>query len=92
MEAKILKNIELLLLALVKMQTYSIKKQIFKNSDKKLVYELTGKETQSDICKKGKMSATTLSELRNNLDDVGLIIKKGTKYIKVVDIKSGETT
>lgn len=49
------------------------------------LYVLTGRKTTTELAKKLKMSATTISQLWRRWEQIGLLIKDGQRYRRALD-------
>ena len=54
------------------------------NETERKIYGLTGKKGQTEMFKTLKVAPNTVSKVWQKLEGEGLLIKKGTKYLKVV--------
>ena len=80
----VLKRIELLLAALVKKQMSSILEQELSDDKKRELYLLTGKKTMRELVSQTNSSSATISGLWQRWESLGLLVKNGKKYVKVV--------
>ena len=80
----ILQNIEELLTVLVKNQISDTIEKELSNPKKKELYKLTGKNKISELAKKLKCSTGWISGVWKHWESLGLIIKDGQKYRKVL--------
>jgi len=80
----VLKRIELLLAALVKKQMSSILEQELSDDKKRELYLLTGKKTMRELVAQTNSSSATISGLWQRWESLGLLVKNGKKYVKVV--------
>ncbi len=80
-----LKNIEKHLETLVRLQVESVSQQVLDNETEKKAYDLTGVMKRNEICKKLHISPNKLTELRNRWLEVGLLIKDGKNFRKVLE-------
>jgi len=79
-----LQRIEELLTVLVKNQLSDVINKELNDPKKKKIFELTGKYSASEIGKKAKTSAMTVSRLWQAWEALGLLIKDGKNYRKVI--------
>jgi len=82
---KSLNNIEKQLELLVRFNYAQIKKQAFENEAEEKVFEMTGVKGQKEICSELHISPNKLSDLWNKWFDMGLLIKQGSSYKKIME-------
>ena len=75
---------EALLKALVKLQMAPLLEKELEQEDDRKLYELTGKATQREIQKKLKMGPGRISATWARWEGMGLLVKEGNTYRKVV--------
>jgi predicted transcriptional regulator len=69
---------------LTKIELSKLKEKLLSNEEMKQVYESTGELKSREICKKLKISATTLSNYWKEWEEKGLLKKDGQSYLKVL--------
>ncbi|TKJ35706.1 MAG: hypothetical protein CEE38_13935 [Planctomycetes bacterium B3_Pla] len=79
-----LQRIEVLLTVLVKNQLSDVINKELGDSKKKKIYELTGKYSASEIGKKVGTSAMTVSRLWQGWENLGLLVKDGKGYRRII--------
>ncbi len=83
MDDKKLDTIIMYLDILTRMGIAELKDKLLTNDEMKKVYNLTGNSKRDEICKKLKISATTLSNYWKEWEEKGLLKKDGASYTKV---------
>lgn len=84
MKDEILIKIKDYLEALVKINLIRILENEFKDSKFKTIYELTGVKSIKEISKKVNISTGAISNLWARWENLGILIKEGKRYRKVV--------
>ena len=79
-----LQRIESLLTVLVKIQLSDVLKEELADEEKKQLYTLTGKHGVTKLAKKTGFSAGKISGLWQRWEGLGLLVKKGKQYVKVI--------
>lgn len=79
-----LRRIEDLLTALVKSKLTSVIEQELSDPKMKKLYELTGECTVRELKKKTGFAIGTISRIWQRWENLGLIVKDGKRYRKVV--------
>ncbi len=83
-ELAVLKRIQELLEAIAKAQLSAVVGEQLSDPKHKSLYELTGKATVQQLIKKTKLSAGTISATWQKWETLGLIVKDGKRYKKVL--------
>ncbi len=79
-----LHRIEKLLIALLKKQLSNIIENELSDPKIKILYNMTGKYTAREIVKKTDLSLGAISKIWKKWENLGLIIKDGKKYKKII--------
>jgi len=79
-----LSRLEASLEILIKAQLAPVEKAEIGNEKMAALYELTGSATQPEIKKKLRMSANTISDTWKRWERLGLLVKDGNRYRKVL--------
>ena len=80
-----LRRIEDLLAALVHMRLSSVMEQELIDPKMKKLYELTGECTARELSEETGLGIATISRVWQRWENLGLIVKKGKKYRKLLD-------
>lgn len=80
-----LRRIEDLLTALVKSKLTSVIEQELSDPKMKKLYELTGECTVRELSKETGFSIATISRVWQRWENLGLIVKEGKKYRKLLN-------
>ncbi len=81
---KMLNRIEQLLVLLTKTHLAPLLQKELADPRMAQLYELTGSHGQREVKKKLNMSATTISEAWKRWEQMGLLIKEGQEYRRVI--------
>jgi hypothetical protein len=79
-----LRRLEASLEILVKAQLAPVAEVEFANQKMATLYELTGHATQPEIKKRLRISANTISDTWKRWERLGLLVKDGQRYRKVL--------
>lgn len=81
---KKLNRIEQLLVLLTKVHLAPLLREEMADSRMAELYELTGSNSRREINKRLNMSATTISEAWKRWERLGLLIKEGKEYRRII--------